>query len=90
MTNEKIEILTQYRDLITKSWTFQKLTPTEQKRLLTNVLTINERLTNTLKGNRQHCWQILNCIYYSYIIALGYNPINWRESEESEENKNEI
>ena len=84
MTNDKIEILINYKDMIKESWTFKRLTPKEQKRLFENVLTDSEQLTNTLKGNRQHCWRILNCIYSGYIIALGYNPINWREPEESE------
>lgn len=83
MEQEKIIILAQYRSMIIESWTFQKLTEEEKDRLLNKVLTPdNVQLREALKGRRGHCWDILQNIYHSYLIALDYKPINWREKEE--------
>lgn len=87
MEQEKIIILAQYRSMIIESWTFQRLTEEEKDRLLNKVLTPDSaQLREALKGRRGHCWDILQTIYNSYLIALDYKPINWREEKESEAN----
>lgn len=83
MEKDKIIILAQYRSMIVESWTFNRLTTEEKDRLLNKILTPDSaQLREALKGRRGHCWDILQSIYNSYLIALDYTPIGWRETEE--------
>ena len=45
----------------------------------------NVQLIEALKGRRGHCWDILQSIYSSYLIALDYTPIGWREKEKGDQ-----
>lgn len=83
MDNEKIVILSQYRSMIIESWTFDRLTKEEKDRLLNKIFTPeNPQLKEALKGRRGHCWDILQAIYNSYLTALNYTPLGWRENKE--------
>lgn len=82
MNNEKFNkehTLDKYKDMINKSWTYDRLTE-EEKRKINNIL--NEtRIEKALKGNFKHRWDILQAIYYSFLIGIGYTDFNWRENE---------
>lgn len=65
-----------FQNVIKKSWTWDRLTEEEQKRFID--MDIFERI----KGNDKTRIEWLNTIYQSFLTALGYNPINWRETEE--------
>lgn len=65
-----------FQDVIKKSWTWQKLTEEEQKRF------IDMNVFDRIKGNDKTRVEWLNTIYQSFLSALGYKPIGWREEAE--------
>lgn len=77
--NKKEDALKHFIDVIKQSWTFEKLTKEEQEKIL-NVLNSN-RTFEALKGGYFQRLEILHAIYHSFLIALNYEPIGWREDE---------
>lgn len=76
----KENALKDYIEMIEQSWTWGRLTEDEQNRFFE---TINEpRTSDAIKGNYMQRWEIIDMVYYAYIMALGYKPIGWREPEE--------
>ena len=67
---------------IKKSWTYAKLTTAEKDRLENVIFSV--QIERALKGNYKQRYEILNSIYHSFLMALDYNPINWREEKEEE------
>ena len=67
-------------NMIQNSWTYNKLTQKEQKNLKN--LLCSEHIENILKGTYKQRYEILYGIYYSFLIALDYKSIGWREKEE--------
>lgn len=65
-----------FQNVIKKSWTWEKLTEEEQKRF------IDMNVFGRIKGNDATRVEWLNTIYQSFITALGYKPIGWREEAE--------
>lgn len=65
--------------VIKKSWTWNKLTAEEQKRF------IDMNVFKAIKGNDKTRVEWLNTIYCSFLCALGYKAIGWRETEEEKE-----
>ena len=65
-----------FQNIIKKSWTWQKLTEEEQKRF------IDMNVFDRIKGNDKTRVEWLNTIYQSFLSALGYKPIGWREEAE--------
>lgn len=84
MEKEKVVILAQYRSMIIESWTFQRLTEEEKERLMIFLSPENPQIREALKGRRGHCWDILQAVYSSFLQALGYKPIGWREPEKGD------
>ena len=64
-----------FQNTIKKSWTWERLTKDEQQRF------IDMNVFDKIKGNDQTRVEWMNTIYQSYLIALGYQPIGWREEE---------
>ena len=52
------------------------MTEEEQKRF------INMNVFDKIKGNDATRVEWLNTIYFSFLHALGYQPIGWREEAE--------
>lgn len=65
-----------FQNVIKKSWTWERLTEEEQKRF------IDMNVFDRIKGNDDTRVEWLNTIYQSFISALGYKPIGWREETE--------
>lgn len=65
-----------FQTVIKKSWTWKKLTEEEQKRFT------DMNVFDNIKGNEKTRIEWLNTIYHSFLCALGYKPIGWRETEE--------
>ena len=65
-----------FQNVIKKSWTWEKLTETEQERF------INMDVFDKIKGNDKTRIEWLNTIYTSFLSALGYKPVGWREIDE--------
>ena len=76
---EKEKAFYDFKVMIEKSWTYEKMTREEKdnwERVLNDIRTIT-----CLKGNYNTRWNILQAIYMSYLIGIGYDSFNWRESE---------
>ena len=66
-------------EMIKTSWTYNKLTEHEKEQLK-NVI-FSQRAENCLKGSYSQRWEILQAIYFGFLMALNYEPIGWRENE---------
>lgn len=64
-----------FQNITKKSWTWERLTIEEQKRF------IDMNVFDKIKGNDKTRVEWFNTIYLSYLIALGYKAIGWRETE---------
>ena len=76
---KKENALNDFIRMIKDSWTYEKMTKEERKRLLE--LLSHPRTNEILKGNYKQRYENLNAIYYAYLVGLGYDNFNWRESE---------
>lgn len=68
-----------FQTVIKKSWTWEKLTEEEQKKF------VDMNVFDQIKGNDKTRIEWLNTIYQSFLTALGYKPIGWRETKEEKE-----
>lgn len=64
-----------FQNVIKKSWSWEKLTDEERQRF------IDMKMFDKIKGNDQARIEWLNTIYQSFLAALEFTPIGWRESE---------
>ena len=76
MAKHTMAVENYFQNVIKKSWTWQKLTEEEQKRF------IDMNVFDRIKGNDDTRVEWLNTIYQSFLSALGYKPIGWREETE--------
>ena len=76
MAKHTMAVENYFQNVIKKSWTWQKLTEEEQKRF------IDMNVFDRIKGNDKTRVEWLNTIYQSFLSALGYKPIGWREDAE--------
>ena len=71
--------------MISKSWTYGKLTEAEKNnliRLFTKINSATELKHNNcyrLRGTWAQRWEQLNVIYSSFLAGCGYNGGLWRE-----------
>ena len=77
MKKNKEEAIKLYIDMIKKSWTYDKLTDDEKARL--NYVFKWSEEQGLIKGSFKDRWDTLQVLYTSYITALGYSPLGWRE-----------
>ena len=76
MAKHTMAVENYFQNVIKKSWTWQKLTEEEQKQF------IDMNVFDRIKGNDKTRVEWLNTIYQSFLSALGYKPIGWREEAE--------
>lgn len=82
MEIKKENVLQEFEKMIQKSWTYAKMSKKEKEKLHDVFYhTITEK---ALKGNTKTRWQILQAVYYSYLIGIGYDNFNWREDPTDE------
>ena len=78
MTRTKENAYTDWFEMTFNSWTWAKLTDEEKERFTDSVgFWCNG--SGSLKGDYRHRWDVLNELYYMYLLGLGYKPIGWRE-----------
>ena len=65
-----------FQNVIKKSWTWNRLTEEERRRF------VDMDVFDRIKGNNKTRVEWLITIYDSFLSALGYKPIGWRETEE--------
>lgn len=76
MTKYSSTVEDYFQNVIKKSWTWDRLTEEERRRF------IDMNVFDRIKGNNKTRVEWLNTIYDSFLSALGYKPIGWRETEE--------
>lgn len=77
---KKEEVFEKWYEMSKKSWTYKKLTYEERKNF-DNIIT-SCQLSKCLNGTANHRWDILQAIYYSFLLGVGYDSPTWREEEE--------
>ena len=68
--------LIDFINMIEESWTYNKMTIDEKKRL--NNVFNDIRTSKLLKYDDKHKWEILQAVYASYLQGIGYDNFNWR------------
>lgn len=77
-TRDKENALIDFMNMITKSWTWERMTSEEQNRC-------DEALHQAhLHGRYLQRYETLNDIYLSFLLALDYKPIGWRDKNKGE------
>ena len=79
MKKDKELALQEFKEMIEKSWTYARFTTKEKENW--NKALEDIRVKKALKGNWQHRWETLQAIYETYLKALDYKPIGWREEQ---------
>ena len=69
--------LDDFIDMIEQSWTYDRLTKEEKDRL--KGIFNSARVDDCLIGTYKQRWNTLHAVYYAFLMALDYNPLDWRE-----------
>lgn len=77
---DKNEALKDYKKMIVNSWTYERMTKEEKQRLFE--MFDNVQTAEALKGSYSQRWEVLQALYNSFLLALGY-CWNWREKNEN-------
>lgn len=80
MIKEKENARKDYINMIKNAWTVDKMTNEEWNKLLD--IFYNTQTSEVLKGTYDQRWKVLQAIFTSYLIGLGYTP-DWREDQPS-------
>ena len=64
-----------FENVISKSWTWQRLTDDERKRFESCID------FSKIKGTARQRVEMLNMVYAAFLQGVGYKPIGWREAE---------
>ena len=83
MEKTKDNAFLKFIEMISKSWTFEKLTEREQRHLLDTFEQVN--YMNNIKGNFETRWYIMHAMYNCFLSALNYtdDPVKWRQEKEA-------
>ena len=73
----KENALNNFYEMIKQSWTYAKLTEHEKAQF--KIVLYSRQVEKCLKGTYKQRWEILQAIYSSFLMALDYTPIGWRE-----------
>lgn len=68
-----------FHSVIEKSWTWKRLTEEERQKF------VNMDVFERIRGDEQTKIEWLSTIYESFIEALGYKPVGWRETIEEKD-----
>ena len=80
MTRQKENAISDFMDMISHSWTWNRLTEDEKKRFINILNSIAFR--GELKGTYRQRWDIMNNFYTFFLEGCGYKPFRWRETDE--------
>ena len=78
LQNTKENALHNYIVMTKNSWTYARLTAEEKERLMETFEWC--KYQKMIKGTLKQRWDILHLIYASFLNALDYKPIGWREN----------
>ena len=77
MKHLKENALEEFKEMIEKSWTYNKMTTKEKENW--NKALEDIRVQKALKGSWQQRWNILQVAYESFLKALDYQNGLWRQ-----------
>ena len=80
MNTSKESAVFDFLAMISKSWTFARMTEAEKSRC--KDLFFSAPSENALKGDYKTRWKVCQAIYNSYLYGLGYDGFLWRETDE--------
>lgn len=72
-----------FYEMITKSWTWDRLTK-EERRIFRTKLADYDCMKGRIKGSYDNRWEQCYMLYDMFLGALGYEPIGWREEATEE------
>lgn len=76
--NDLDKVIPEFFETITKkSWTWERLTDAERERFLRVGF-------QDITGSKKQRIEAFNRAYRAFLLALDYNPTNWREPASSE------
>jgi hypothetical protein len=67
-----------YLKSIEQSWTWAKLTQEERTKFLE--LLEHPCSAVVIKGTYNQRWEACDALYYTFLMGLGYTPLEWRET----------
>ena len=77
---DKEKVFENFENMVKNSWTYDRLTLQEKGRLQE---IINSMYTKKcIKGTYRQRWDTLQAIYHSFLVALDYKAVGWREKLE--------
>lgn len=68
-----------YIEMIKQSWTWDRLTEKERNQFLELLEHPCTRVV--VKGNYEQRWEACEALYHTFLEGLGYDPLEWRESQ---------
>ena len=77
MERNKENALSEYLEMVSNSWTWQRMTKAEQDKFLTAIY--DSRTYNVIQGSYKQRWDVLNALYGIYLDGIGYDGFNWRD-----------
>lgn len=78
---KNLDIIYNYKELLKKSWTYDKMTK-EEKETFDKIFSLsNRQLVDNLSGKENQKKMTLNIIYSAFLAGIGYNGFSWREEE---------
>jgi len=82
---EREQIKNKYIKIIQDSWTYEKLSGIERKTIIQQI-----SRAKLYANNGKNICEELNTIYYTYLLALEYEPIGWRETPKEKQITNNL
>lgn len=74
---DKENAVSEYLEMIKKSWTWGRLTESERTAFLDSVEWSIDQ--NVIVGTWKQRWMICQALYTTLLYALDYKPFGWRE-----------
>ena len=78
MTNPKESVVFDFLAMISKSWTFARMTE-EEKRSCKDLF-FSVPCEQALKGDYKARWKVCQALYNAFLYGIGYNGFMWREA----------
>ena len=85
MNIDKENVYSEFVRMIEQSWTFSRMEEAEQRdcyKALHDVL-----LHGWLHGNARARWHTMQVVYNAFLLGIGYDGGNWRNTEEEKEDE---
>ncbi len=82
MSKNKENAELDFVNMISKSWTWAKLSKREQERF--GEILEHPCSAVVIKGTYKQRYDACHALYYAYLEGLGYTPLDWREKSKED------